>query len=346
MKYDYLIVGAGLYGSIAARELTDNGKRVLIIDKRSHIGGNCHTENVEGITVHKYGPHIFHTSDKRVWDYMCKYAEFNHFSYRPKVNYKDNIFSFPINLLTLNQLYGVKTPEEAIDYFNMVKINIDNPVNLEDWMISQVGWDLYNIFIKGYTTKQWGREPSKLPASIIKRIPIRLTYDDNYYFDTYQGIPIGGYTPIFEKLLSGVDVLLDCDYFSDREYFNSLADIIIYTGSVDEFYDYKFGKLDYRSLEFKHEILPIKDYQGIAGMNYTDINIPYTRIIEHKHFEFGDQSNTIITKEYPTDIGDPYYPISDGLNVIFGGRLADYVYYDMTDIVRKALEEFSGLKYL
>lgn len=350
---DYLIVGAGLYGSVFAREMKDAGKSVMVIDKRSHIGGNCYTENMYGINVHKYGPHIFHTSNKEVWDYMSKFTTFNHFSYRPKVKYQGKLYSFPINLMTIYQVFGFDTPFWANDILNRVKIPNENPQNLEEYMLSQVGEKLYNIFIKGYTTKQWGREPKELPSSIIKRIPIRLTFDDNYYFDNYQGIPIGGYTQMFEKLLEGIEIRLNTNFFDNREYFGRIAKKIVYTGSIDEFFDYKFGKLDYRSLRFETEVLDVKDFQGNGGINYTDVDIPYTRIVEHKHFEFGDQPQTIITKEYPADTGEPYYPINIGddvriksyvgfkertPDVIFGGRLGEYKYLDMHQVVASALE--------
>ena len=362
-KVDYLIVGAGIYGSIFARELTNAGYKCVVIDKRNHIGGNCYTEKIEDINVHKYGPHIFHTSNKKVWDYVNNLVPFNHFSYRPKVNYKGQIYSFPINLLTLYQVYGVSTPHEAFQKLEEVKVKNDKPKNLEEWILSQVGPELYEIFIKGYTTKQWGRTPDQLPSFIIKRLPIRLTFEDSYYFDSYQGIPIGGYTKIFEKLLDGIEVRLETDYFSNKEYFNQLANKIVYTGPIDRFYDYQFGKLEYRSLEFETRVLDIKDFQGIAGVNYTDVNVPYTRIIEHKHFEFGEQPNTVITKEYPRNEGEPYYPVNDIANntrynqykelmdketkFLFGGRLADYKYYDMHQVVGSALkrvnDEINGI---
>ena len=352
--YDYLIVGAGIYGSVFANELTKVGKKVLVIDKREHIGGNCYTENIDGINVHKYGPHIFHTSDKRVWDYVNSLVPFNHFSYRPKIKYKDKIYSLPINMMSLYQVYGVKTPEEAQRKLDEVKVQNEKPNNLEEWILSQVGPELYEIFVKGYTTKQWGRDPKELPSSIIRRLPIRLTFDDNYYFDNHQGIPIGGYTKIFEKLLENIEVKLGVDYFSQKEYYNSIANKVLYTGPIDQFYDYQYGKLEYRSLEFKTEKLEIPNYQGIAGMNYGDINIEYTRIIEHKHFEFGEQPTTVITKEYPRSNGEPYYPINDKINntryneykqlmdketkFLFGGRLADYKYYDMHQVFASALK--------
>jgi UDP-galactopyranose mutase len=352
--YNYLIVGSGLFGSIFARELTDKGFKCLVIDKRDHIGGNCFTENIEGINVHKYGPHIFHTSDDRVWEYMNKYTKFNHFVNRPKVNYKNSIYSFPINLMTLYQIYNVSTPEQARLILEHVRYDIPTPRNLEDWVLSQVGKEIYEIFIKGYTTKQWGCDPKSLPTSIIKRLPIRLNYDDNYFFDKYQGIPIGGYTEIFNKLLDGIDVKLNVDYFEDREYWNDQATKVVYTGPIDRYYDFIFGKLEYRSLEFKTKTINSKDFQGNAVVNYTDLETEYTRIIEHKHFEFGDQLKTVVTEEYPRTEGEPYYPINNEANniryseykklmaleenVIFGGRLADYKYYDMHQVVASALK--------
>ena len=350
--YDYLIVGAGLFGSICARELTNTGKKVLVIDKRDHIGGNCYTTDVDGINVHTYGPHIFHTNNKQVWDYVNQYAEFNHFTYRPKVKYGSNIYSFPINLMTLYQIYGVTTPQQAESILELEKIPNNKPDNLEEWILSQVGPKLYEKFIKGYTTKQWGRDPKHLPASIIKRLPIRLTYDDNYFNDRYQGIPIGGYTQIFDKLLDGIEVKLGVDYFKDTlpEY-----NKVIYTGPVDMFYNYTHGKLEYRSLRFESERLDISDYQGNAAINYTEVDIPYTRIVEHKHFEFGKQKHTVITREYPATEGEPYYPVNDEVNndrynqykslmgkedkIIFGGRLADYKYYDMHQVIASALHQ-------
>ncbi len=352
--YDYIIVGAGIYGSVFAHELTKAGKKVLVIDKRNHIGGNCYTENNDGINVHVYGPHIFHTSNKKIWDYVNNLVPFNHFSYRPRVKYKDKIYSFPINMLTLHQVYGVTTPEEAEKKLEEVRIKNDNPQNLEEWILSQIGPELYEIFVKGYTTKQWNRSPKDLPSFIIKRLPIRLTYDDNYYFDNYQGIPVGGYTTIFEKLLEGIEVKLGVDFFENKEYYESICDKILYTGPVDQFYNYQFDKLEYRSLKFETERLEIKNFQGIAGMNYGEVDVPYTRIIEHKHFEFGEQNHTIVTKEYPSNTGEPYYPVNDTINngryekykelmeketkYMFGGRLADYKYYDMHQVFGSALK--------
>lgn len=363
-KYDYIIVGSGIFGSVFAYELNKIGKKVLVVEKRNHIGGNCYTENIENINVHKYGPHIFHTNDKKIWNYINQFAEFNNYINRPKVNYKNNIYSFPINLFTLYQLWGVKTPSEASKKLEQVKIKIDNPSNLEEWILSQIGEEIYNIFIKGYTTKQWGREPKYLPASIIKRLPIRMNFDDNYFNDKYQGIPIGGYTQIFNKMLSGIEIITDVDFLKNKEYFENKTNKIIFTGKIDELYNYEFGKLEYRSLKFENEILD-GDFQGNAVVNYTEQNIPYTRITEHKHFEFGTQEKTIITKEYSDNYDDtkvPYYPIGDNKNLelynkykiltekenryILGGRLAEYKYYDMHQIIASALvkvkKEFDG----
>ena len=353
--YDYLIVGSGLFGSVCARELTDAGFKCLVIDKRNHIGGNVYTEDVKGINVHKYGPHIFHTSSKKIWDYVNKFAEFNHFSYRPRVNFNNKIYFFPINMMTLYQLWGVTSPKEAQEKINKVKLNIKNPSNLEEYILSKVGKEIYETFIKGYTKKQWEKDPKDLPASIIKRIPIRLTFDDNYYFDKYQGIPIGGYTKLINNLLKGVEVKLNIDYFKSKS--DLVSNKIIFTGKIDEYFNYKFGELEYRGLEFKHEILEIDNFQGVAGMNYTSENVPFTRIVEHKHFEFGKQNHTIITKEYPkkaTKNDIPYYPINDDVNnkrynqykklakntnIIFGGRLAEYKYYDMHQVIGSALSK-------
>lgn len=354
--YNYIIVGSGLFGSIFAYEAKKRNKKVLVLEKRSHIGGNCYTEKIEDINVHKYGPHIFHTNDQDIWNYVNQFAEFNNYVNRPKVNFSNNIYSFPINLFTLYQLWGVRTPSEAQNKLESVRIKNDNPKNLEEWILSQVGQEIYEKFIKGYTTKQWGRTPDKLPASIIKRLPIRLTFDDNYFFDKYQGIPIGGYTQIFDKLLNGVEVKLQTDFFENKTYWESISKYIVYTGKIDELYDYQFGKLEYRSLRFENEIHD-GDYQGNAIMNYTNAETPYTRITEHKHFEFGKQEKTFITKEYPDNYDDgkvPYYPIGDEKNneiykkyrslnhnekYIFGGRLAEYKYYDMHQIIGSALSK-------
>jgi UDP-galactopyranose mutase len=361
MKYDYLIIGCGLFGATFAQQLKFKNKKCLILESRDHIGGNVYTENKEGIHIHAYGPHIFHTNNDEIWNYIRKFANFNHFVCRPKVNFKNNIFSFPINLFTLYQLWGVNTPEIAKKKLEEVKVKIKEPKNLEEWILSQVGEEIYHTFIYGYTKKQWGREPKELPSFIIKRLPIRLNFDDNYFFDKYQGIPIGGYTKMIENMLEGIDVILNENYFDRRDFWNSQAKNIVYTGKIDEFFDYKYGELEYRSLKFKLERHSIKDYQGNAVMNFTDYDVPFTRIIEHKHFEFGDQDYTYITKEYP-DSWDkskvPYYPInndrnndiynkykdlSEKTNVIFGGRLAEYKYYDMHQIVGSALQKIKKL---
>ena len=363
IKYDYVIVGAGIFGSVFAREATDAGKKCLILDKRNHIAGNCYTnaclsESGEAIHAHAYGPHIFHTNNERIWNYANKFCKFNNFVNRPKVNYKDNIYSFPINLFTLYQLWGVKTPEEAKLILESKKIKIQNPNNLEDWVLSQVGEEIYDKFIKGYTSKQWGRSPDKLPSFIIKRLPIRLNFDDNYFEDAYQGIPESGYTNLFKKLNEGIEVKLNTDYFLNREYFESISNKIVFTGSIDEFFDYSLGELEWRSLRFENEILNIEDYQGNAIVNYTDIQIPYTRITEHKHFNFSKNCNTIITKEFPQAwdrTKEKFYPVNDDKNnklylkykeminphkFIFGGRLADYKYYDMHQVIGSALDRW------
>jgi UDP-galactopyranose mutase len=355
-RYDYVIIGAGLFGSVMARGLTDAGKSVLVLEKRGHIGGNCYTEDVDGIHVHKYGPHIFHTSNKEVWTYIQRFTEFNHFSYRPRVRHGNRIFSFPINMLTFHQLWGVKTPLEAVSKLIECREPIPNPNNFEEWALAQVGREIYELFFKGYTQKQWDCDPTELPVSIIKRIPIRLTYDDNYYFDPYQGIPVGGYTGVFERLLEGVEVRLNVDYFDDRQEWESCCDRMIYTGRLDEFFECRDGVLDYRYLRFEHERIETQDYQGVAGMNYTSVEVPFTRIVEHKHFEFGEQDFTVITREYPvTEPNDlPCYPVDNPRNrelvecyrqqaaalsnVVFGGRLAEYRYYNMDQIIGLALE--------
>ena len=354
MKYDYVIVGSGLFGSIFAKQMTDAGAKCLVLDKRSHIGGNCYTRNEDGIHVHEYGPHIFHTSNEMIWEYMNRWAKFNHFVYRPKVHYSDKVYSFPINLFTLYQLWEVCTPEEANAKLESVRIPCADPSNLEEWILSQVGEEIYNKFIYGYTKKQWGCDPKDLPSSIIKRLPIRLTYDDNYFDDRYQGIPIGGYTPIFEKLLNNIPILLGVDYLKDKNSFDSMARKIVYTGAIDEFFDYDYGHLEWRSLRFEHEKM-MGDFQGNAVFNYTEENVPFTRICEHKHFEFGKQKHTIITREYPQawdKTKEKFYPMNDEKNnkllqkyknriddskYILGGRLADYKYYDMHQVVGSAL---------
>jgi UDP-galactopyranose mutase len=355
-ELDYVIIGSGLFGSVCARKLTDWGSNCLVIDKRNHSGGNCYTENVAGIKVHKYGPHIFHTSNKVVWDYVNKYTEFNNFINRPKVFYNGKIYSFPINLFTLYQLYDVKTPEEAHKKLESVRVKNDFPQNLEEWALDKIGRDLYEIFIKGYTLKQWNRNPKDLPCSIIKRIPVRLTFNDNYYEDRYQGVSIGGYTRLFKKLLEGIEVKLESDYLDDREYYNKIGKKIIYTGNIDGFYNYQYGNLEYRTLRFETTTMDIPDYQGNAVINYTNSNIPYTRCVEHKYFDFTDSKNTVITREYPEEWDlwkEPLYPINDAKNgeiyykykllaekeknVIFGGRLGTYSYLDMDQTINLAL---------
>ncbi|MCJ8172262.1 UDP-galactopyranose mutase [Clostridium botulinum] len=358
--YDYLIVGAGLFGSVFAYEATKRGKRCLVIDKRNHIGGNIYCDNIEEINIHKYGAHIFHTSDKDIWNYINRFIEFNRFTNSPIANYKGELYNLPFNMNTFNKLWGVITPKEAKEEIEKQKreAGIKEPKNLEEQAISLVGTDIYEKLIKGYTEKQWGRSATELPDFIIKRLPVRFTYDNNYFNDTYQGIPMGGYNPIIEKMLENCEVRLNVDFFKHRKELEVIAEKIVYTGMIDEFYDYKYGVLEYRSLRFETEVLDLDNYQGNAVVNYTDKETSYTRVIEHKHFEFGTQQKTIVTKEYPSEWkkGDePYYPINDKKNIglyekyndlamkedkiLFGGRLADYKYYDMHHIVGKALEK-------
>lgn len=356
--YDFLIVGCGMFGSVFARQALDAGKTVLMVDKRKHIAGNCYTENIKGIEVHKYGPHVFHTNNKTIWDYVNRFAEFNHFTYRAKVSNGENMYSFPINMMTLHQLWGVKTPTEARAKLKEVKVPVDNPKNMKEWILSQVGEEIYETFIKGYTIKQWGKDPSELPSFIIKRLPIRLTYDDNYFNDRYQGIPVGGYTKMFEKMIDGADVRLEVDYLKDQEGLNSVAKKIVFTGKIDEFFDYSLGELEYRTIKFDHRIMS-GDYQGNAAVNHTDISVPYTRTIEHKHFEFKESEDTVVTFEYPEKWDKkkvPLYPVNDDKNnsmyksyralarkqhpdILFGGRLAEYKYYDMHQVVGSALSK-------
>ena len=364
MKYDYLIVGSGLFGAIFAYEANKKGKKCLVIDKRPHIGGNIYTENIEGINVHKYGAHIFHTSNKEVWDYIQQFAEFNRYTNSPVARYKDELYNMPFNMNTFNKLWGVVTPKEAQAKIEEEKrqAGITEPKNLEEQAISLVGKTIYEKLVKGYTEKQWNRDCKDLPAFIIKRLPVRLIYDNNYFNDKYQGIPIGGYTQIIEKMLSGVDILLNTDYLERKEELNNMADNIIYSGPIDAYFDYKFGKLNYRSLKFEIENINTENYQGNAVVNYTDINIPYTRIIEHKFFEDVKTSNTIISKEYPVEWNvncEPYYPINDDrntklynqyyelskqeYNVHFGGRLGQYKYYNMDDVILDALSYIKSL---
>jgi len=358
-KYDYLIIGSGLYGLVSAHILTNAGKRCLILEKRNHIGGNCYSENIDGIKVHKYGPHIFHTDKLRVWEFINKYTTINHFSCRPKLRYKDTIYSFPINMLTLHQVYGVITPEEAKKKIEEVtepyKKLYPNPKSAYEWALQLVGPELYEIFYEGYSKKQWKKDPKEIPAEILKRQVFRLTFEDSYYNHPYQGIP--NYNLLFDNLIKGIDYKLNVDYLDNKDYYNSLADNIIYTGPIDRFYDYKFGSLEYRSLIFKEERLEISDYQGTFMMSYPESKYDFTRIIEHKHFEFGNQPFTIITKEYPDDweLGkEPYYPVNDDnnqliyekyfelvkkeSNIYFGGRMGSYKYLNMDETIDLAIE--------
>lgn len=359
MKYDYLIVGAGLFGAVFAYEAKKAGKTCLVIEKRSHIAGNIYTEEHEGIQVHRYGAHIFHTSNKKIWDYVNHFADFNNFVNSPIANFKGKLYNLPFNMNTFYAMWGVKSPEEAEAKIKQQRDEaaITNPKNLEEQAISLVGSDIYRILIKGYTEKQWGRPCSDLPASIIKRLPVRLTYDNNYFNDRYQGIPIGGYTAMVEKMLDGIEVRLNTDYLENKQELDQLADKVIYTGPIDAFFNYCLGTLNYRSVRFETETLNQSSYQGVAVVNYTEREIPYTRIIEHKHFDFGNQEKTIISREYPSEwkVGEePYYPINDSTNtnlykkykqlaeaeknIIFGGRLGSYRYYDMDKVIAEALE--------
>ncbi len=359
MKYDYLIVGAGLFGAVFAQKAKSAGKTVLVIDKRSHIGGNIYTEDIEGIQVHKYGAHIFHTNDKKVWDYVNQFAEFNRYTNSPMANYNGELYSLPFNMLTFNKMWGVVTPEEAKAKIaeQRAKSGITDPKNLEEQAISLVGTDIYEKLVKGYTQKQWGRPCNELPAFIIKRLPVRFTYDNNYFNALYQGIPTEGYTKMVERMLDGIEVRLNVDYFENRENWNNIANKIVYTGTIDAYFDYCYGELAYRSVRFENEILDTDNYQGNAVINYTDEDTPYTRIIEHKHFVFGTQEKTVISREYSqewTRDTEPYYPINNEennalyekykalaenkQNVIFGGRLGQYRYYDMDAVILTALD--------
>ena len=358
MEYNYLIVGAGLYGAIFAYEARKRGKKCLVIDKRSHIGGNIYTENIEGINVHKYGAHIFHTSNKEVWEYINQFAEFNRYTNSPVARYKDELYNMPFNMNTFNKLWGVVTPKEAQAKIEEEKkeAGITEPKNLEEQAISLVGKTIYEKLVKGYTEKQWGQRATELPSFIIKRLPVRFVYDNNYFNDIYQGIPIGGYTQIIEKMLEGIEVKLNCDFFENRAELENIAEKIIFTGPIDKYYNYKYGELEYRSLRFETETLDEENYQGNAVINYTEYEVPYTRIIEHKHFEYGKQPKTIITREYPdiwTKEKEPYYPINNDRNnelyqkykeladndskVYFGGRLGLYKYFDMDKVIAEAL---------
>lgn len=365
MRFDYLIVGAGLYGATFARQMTDAGKRCLVIDKRAHIAGNVYTETVEGIHVHKYGAHIFHTNNKEVWDYLNRFATFNRFTNSPVANFHGELFSLPFNMYTFNRMWGVVTPEEAAAKIEEQRrqAGITEPKNLEEQAISLVGTDIYEKLVKGYTEKQWGRPCKELPAFIIKRLPVRLTFDNNYFNALYQGIPVGGYTKLVEHMLSGIEVRLGVNYLEQKEALDALAETVVYTGPVDAYFDYKLGYLEYRSVRFENELLDKPNFQGNAAVNYTDRETPWTRIIEHKWFQFGkddagnDLHKTVISREYSSEWkpGDePYYPVNDARNsalyseykklaeqeknVVFGGRLGEYKYYDMDAVVAAALE--------
>ena len=373
--YDYLIVGAGLFGSVFAYNAMRQGKKCLVIDRRPHLGGNLYCEEVEGIHVHKYGAHIFHTSNKKAWDFVNSIVEFNRYTNSPVANYKGKLYNLPFNMNTFYQMWGVTTPEEAQAKIDAQKAEavarmkadgVTEPRNLEEQAQMLIGKDIYEKLIKGYTEKQWGRKCTDLPAFIIKRLPVRMVFDNNYFNDKYQGIPIGGYNVLIERLLEDVDVRLDCDFFANREELESLADKVVFTGAIDEYYGYRFGKLEYRTVRFETEILDMPNYQGNAVVNYTEREVPYTRVIEHKHFEmFGEEvyqcPKTVISKEYSsewTEGSEPYYPVNDDknnalyqkykeladkeTNVIFGGRLAEYKYYDMHHIVEKALRLFES----
>lgn len=358
--YDYLIVGAGLYGAVFARELTARGKKCLVIDRRNHIAGNIYTENVSGINVHKYGAHIFHTSDKEVWDYVNQFTEFNNYINSPIAVYKDELYNVPFNMNTFSKMWGVRTPIEAKAKIaeQVATLNISEPRNLEEQALSLVGTDVYTKLVKGYTEKQWGRDCKDLPAFIIKRLPCRFVYDNNYFNDRYQGIPIGGYTAMVQKMLDGVELRLNTDYFDLIQREPNIAEKVVYTGCIDEFFGYKLGVLNYRSVRFETEELPIENFQGNAVVNYTEREVPYTRIIEHKHFEFGKQPTTVISREYSAEWKpgmEPYYPVNDEENttlyakykkladtqdrIIFGGRLGQYRYYDMDKVIRAALND-------
>ena len=365
-EYDYLVVGAGLFAAVFVRQAIDAGKRCLVIDKRSHIGGNIYCENVDGIHVHLYGAHIFHTDNKEVWDYVNRFVTFNRYTNSPLANYEGILYNLPFNMNTFNKLWGVNTPKEAKDKIEEQRseyAHIQAPANLEEQALTLCGKDIYQKLIKGYTEKQWGRDCKDLPDFIIKRLPLRFTYDNNYFNDRYQGIPIGGYTAIIEKMLEGTEVLLGTDYKEFIAKNGQVADKVLYTGMIDEYYDYKLGVLEYRSVRFEQERYEMENYQGNAVVNYTDREVPYTRIIEHKHFEYGKQPVTIISKEYSSEWhkGDePYYPVNNEKNnslyekycqlaesennVIFGGRLGNYKYYDMDKVIEAALDKIEELK--
>jgi UDP-galactopyranose mutase len=359
-QYDYVIVGSGLFGSVFAHEMNKIGRKCLVIEKRNHIAGNIYTGEMEGINIHFYGAHIFHTNDKYIWEYVNQFSEFNNYVNSPMAIYKNEIYNLPFNMNTFSKMWDIKTPEEAraiidkqINEFSVVE-----PTNLEEQAIKLVGIDIYEKLIKGYTQKQWGVHPKELPSFIIKRLPVRFTYNNNYFNDRYQGIPVQGYTKMVENMLKGIEVWLNYDFFTNKEHINQIAKKIIYTGPIDQYFNFVYGPLEYRGLRFEHQVINMGNYQGNAVINYTDSEIPYTRIIEHKHFEFGSQPKTVITKEYSIDwkLGDdPYYPINNMKsntiydkykvlaesqnNVIFGGRLAEYKYYDMHNVIKSALDK-------
>jgi len=355
-KYDVLVVGSGLFGAVIVREALDRGKSVLVLERRSHVGGNCYTEEVEGINVHKYGAHIFRTNDKDIWNYLGRFCEFNHFVNSPVANFHGEMYNMPFNMNTFHGLWGVRTPQEAKEKIASQCVPCENPSNLEEHVLSLVGRDIYEKLVKGYTEKQWGAPCNELPASIIRRIPLRFIYDNNYFNDRFQGIPMGGYTRALEKMMEGADVRVGVDFLQDKEKWEAMADLVVYTGPVDEYYGFRFGPLGYRGLRFEHELLQEENHQGVAVVNYTDRETPYTRIIEHKHFEFGTQPVTIVSREYPQDWEpgmEPYYPMEDEANrakyaqyaqlaadepkTVFGGRLGEYRYYDMQDTIKSAL---------
>ncbi len=361
--YDFIIVGAGLFGAVFAREAKKAGKKCLVIEKRKHIAGNIYTREIEGIQVHEYGAHIFHTSNKAIWEYVNQFAEFNRYTNAPVANYKGRMYNLPFNMNTFHQLWGVTTPEEAKAKIEAQKLEyaVENPKNLEEQALNLVGRDVYETLVKGYTEKQWGRRATELPAFIIKRLPVRFIYDNNYFDDAYQGIPIGGYTKMVERMLEGVEVSLEENFLDRQEYYKGKGEKIVYTGMIDEYFGYCFGELEYRSLRFETEILEEENHQGNAVVNYTEFEVPYTRVIEHKHFEYGSQPRTVITREYPREWqkGDePYYPMNDDRNaalyaryleaaskegnVIFGGRLGQYRYFDMDDTIEAALACVKG----
>lgn len=356
MQYDYLVVGAGMYGAVFARRAAEAGCRVQVVDKRDHVAGNCYSQQVAGVEVHRYGPHIFHTDNARVWKFLNRFSEFNGYVHHGRALHGGRMYSFPINMMTLTQVWGVTKPSEAEHKLAQVRVPCQQPRNLRDWILSQVGEELYELFVRGYTTKQWGRDPAELPPSIIRRLPIRLTYDDRYFGDRYQGIPTGGYTRLFENMLDHdrIDVVVGIDYFEHAAALEGSAGQVVYTGKIDEYFDYRYGELEYRSLRFEHEVVS-GDFQGAAIVNYTEAAVPQTRITEHKHFAFQTSAQTVITREYPAPYhrgAIPYYPIRDAANgalyeryraeaqrvgLLLGGRLATYQYYDMHQVVAQAL---------